>query len=483
MKGGRAMSRFNRSVSSPTAVNLAGGMAYAESPKFELVSILITCFAQDQYYRSVESSANRLIELMGIIPDKRFAAKAAIFGRTKFGIRSVSQILTAELLYRVKGEQWMSRFVSKVVQRPDDMMEILAYYQARFGRNPIPNALKKGFAKAFERFDRYQLAKYQKRTCAISLVDVVNVCHPKATKSNAEALQLLVADKLRSETTWESMLTKAGQAAKSDEEKVERKREVWRLLIRKRKIGYFALLRNLRNVLEQAPELVEDACALLVDERLIRNSLVLPFRFATAMDEIEKLNGEGTQQVISALNRAVDIACCNVPSFAGRTLIALDCSGSMTGRPSQIASLFAAILLKANSADLLRFNTDAQYRTINVADSTLTIAGTLRFADGGTNFNAIFERANRAYDRIVILSDMQGWIGGGASVEAFATYRKRFDADPMIYSFDLAGYGTLQFPERNVFCLAGFSERAFEIMKTLETDRNELIQEIEGIEL
>jgi 60 kDa SS-A/Ro ribonucleoprotein len=67
-------------------------------------------------------------------------------------------------------------------------------------------------------------------------------------------------------------------------EKAELKAEAWAELLRTRKIGYFALLRNLRNIAEQAPELVPTACELLTDERLIRKSLVLPFRFSTALE-------------------------------------------------------------------------------------------------------------------------------------------------------------------------------------------------------
>ena len=107
---------------------------------------------------------------------------------------------------------------------------------------------------------------------------------------------------------------------------------------------------------------------------------------------------------------------------------------------------------------------------------------------GGTNFNAIFDRARERYDRIIILSDMQGWMPGpysvgGAPTGAFAKYRRRFDADPMVYSFDLQGYGTLMFPERNVFALAGFSEKVFDVMALLEQDREALVHEIESVKL
>lgn len=51
------------------------------------------------------------------------------------------------------------------------------------------------------------------------------------------------------------------------------------------------------------------------------------------------------------------------------------------------------------------------------------------------------------------------------------------------YAFDHAGHGSMQFPEQNVFCMAGFSEKVFSIMKLLEQDRKALINEVKKIEL
>ena len=65
----------------------------------------------------------------------------------------------------------------------------------------------------------------------------------------------------------------------------------------------------------------------------------------------------------------------------------------------------------------------------------------------------------------------------------FAAYKQRTRADPRVFSFDLAGYGTLQFPERNVFCLAGFSDKALQTMRFLEEDKSALLSEIEAIEM
>jgi hypothetical protein len=78
---------------------------------------------------------------------------------------------------------------------------------------------------------------------------------------------------------------------------------------------------------------------------------------------------------------------------------------------------------------------------------------------------------------------MQGWIGGGAPVELFAEYQKHYEVAPRVFSFDLKGYGTLQFPQERVFCLAGWSERVFDIMQKLDRDPEALVREVEAISL
>lgn len=94
-----------------------------------------------------------------------------------------------------------------------------------------------------------------------------------------------------------------------------------------------------------------------------------------------------------------------------------------------------------------------------------------------------YESENETQNRIIILSDMQGWIGDECPSKEFNVYKKIYQANPYIYSFDLSGYGTLQFPENNVFALAGFSEKCFDIMKLMEKDKNALINDINKIEL
>lgn len=468
---------LSRGKAAPNTVNFENGRAFTQTAKLELVSVLITTFLEDEFYRTEKQTTEKIRELIAKVGDPRFVAKAALYARNTYGMRSVSHLVAGELAKSVKGERWTKSFYAQVVRRPDDVMETLGYYLAVYGR-PVPNSLKKGLGAALAGFDEYQVAKYRREHGAFKMVDAVNLVRPKATA----ALSKLVRGELAPAQTWETKLTQAGDA-ETAEQAAAAKSQAWGELLRERKLGYLALLRNVRNILTQAPDLLDELCQQLADERAVRRSLVFPFQFLSAVEVLKQGNLPGASRVMDALNEAIDHSLANVPNFGGNTLVALDSSGSMTGRPQTIGSLFAATLVKASGADLMLFSDDARYISLNRRDTTLTAAQSIPFISGGTNFNAIFQRANRAYHRIVILSDMQGWVGGGAPVQSFADYKMRFAVTPRIFSFDLKGYGTLQFPQERVYCLAGWSDRVFEIMQKLDRDPEALVRDVEAVPL
>lgn len=483
------MSKFNSTVKTPKSIteNLAGGQAYKQSPEMALVSLLLTSFVNDQFYRDGNQSIDDLKSHIKTNKNKEFIAKSAIFARDEFGMRSITHALAGELTSEISGLEWSKSFYEKIVSRVDDMTEIMSYYlenKTDKNRPKFPSSLKKGFAKAFNKFDGYQLGKYRGENKDVKLVDVVNLVHPVPTKKNEQALNQLVNGELKNTKTWESMLTKAGQEAKSEEDLTQLKSDAWKQLLESNTLGYFALLRNLRNIINQSPESIDLACERLVDTNLISKSKVLPFRFTTAYEEIQKLEqNTSTRKVQMALNEALNISAMNVPKFDGETLVVIDTSGSMSGKPSEIASLFGSMIAKVNGCDVMTFDNSARYVNYNQMDSVLTIRNNFKFAGGGTNFEDIFVKANKAYKRVIILSDMQGWIGYTCPTKQFNEYKKRFDCEPIVYSWDLQGYGTLQFPEKNVYGLAGFSEKVFEIMKYLEEDKEALIKRISQIQL
>lgn len=484
------MSKFNKIASQieTLTVNRAGGQSFELLNEEKLVTLLLTSFVQDSFYRKESEAITELKDLLKKISNKKFAAKAAIFTRNEFGMRSISHVLASELASQLSGANWGKDFYEKVVSRPDDMSEILAYYLANNTdkNNPkFPASMKRGFAKAFDKFDDYQLAKYKNSKKEVKLVDVVNLVHPTPTTKNKESLKSLVGGTLKNEHTWEAKLSKAGQDASDEGELQELKSQAWSDLIGSGRLGYMAALKNINNILTQAPDLCESLCDLLTNEKLIKNSKVLPFRFTTALTAMESLNVDSSlvRKVKVAIDQALHISMVNVPKFEGSTLVVVDTSGSMSGKPSEIASLFAAMIAKVNSCDVMTFDNFASYRNYNPNDSVITIRDNFRFAGGGTNFKDIFVKANKAYDRVIILSDMQGWVGYTSPMFDFADYKSRFSCDPFVYSWDLQGLSTVQIPREKIFLLAGFSEKVFDIMKVLEMGGKTLLEKIDSVNL
>lgn len=513
------MSKFNsKKVSTTKTTNLAGGVAYKESNKLALASLLVTSFLTDKAYESEKQIATRLETLYKelLSEDKTFFAKASIYARDKFRLRSISHLASAILAegvtsdqFSVEDKKWLANYFKKIVMRGDDITEIISAYKSRAGaykskagRVQLPMVMKHGFSNAIGNMDSYQIAKYKGENREVSFIDAVRMTHAQATDKNREALAQLVAGTLKNTETWESKQSAAGKAgadSSSKEEKQEAvakaKKEAWSDFVAKGdKIEYMALLRNLRNILEQADEAtIKSALELVQKPELVHRSKQLPFRFLTAMVELKKVTGR--RDVYSALDKALELSVDNCPVFPGRTAILVDISGSMdchcstcgSAQVTTVAGTFAGALYKKNDSDIILFGSSAHKCDANPNDSIATIATACRCRNEGTNMSAAFEALKESYDRIIILSDMQSWeesyYYGRSTQEAFKAYAKKYNPDVRLYSFDLAGNGTLQFPERNVFTIAGLSEHTFEIMGRMEEDKSYLVHEIEAIEL
>lgn len=479
------MARFNQLAHDdrPDCPNHAGGDSYAQSDQLALVSLLLTSFVDDQYYRSAGAAVTDLAGLVRRV-DPLFAAKAAVYARREFGMRSVTHVLAGEIAGLVKGEDWTKRFFDAVVVRPDDVTEILGYCASRRGLHPLPNSLKKGLALALRRFDDYELAKYRGGRKSISLIDAVNLCHPSPTGP----LTRLMSGALPPADTWEVALTQAGQQARDADELAALTRSAWRRLLGEDKLGYFALLRNLRSIINTFDaDCIGMAESKLVDCAAIRVSRVFPFRIQKALEQVAPI---APRSLIAALFEALETAFANVPVLPGRTLVAVDCSGSMTCggtvSPLEKAILFAAAIVKRSDCAAMLFSSDARCVDVTPAASLAAIGEQLRsqVRSAGTNFPAIFDASDATYDRVIILSDMQAWMSDGwlhsDPGPALARYRLRTGADPSVYCFDLAGYGTAQFPARKICQLAGFSEKVFDLLPKLDDDRDALLHAVEA---
>ena len=393
------MAKFNekKTVKQPESVNFMGENAFLLQPKEELVSTVMTTFLQNSYYEREDEIVKRITDLVDKV-DPLFVAKLAIYARNEGNLRSATHLVSALLAKYVSGTDWGKRFYNRIVVRPDDMSEIVSAYANLNGMGlnnlkKIPNSIKKGFKEALERLDAYQIDKYKMQNREVSLIDLVRLFHPKGNQKNAEAYKRLVngeslADLYESKVL-EKEMTKAGQTTKdaTQEEKDEAKREaITAVLDNVKGMPVMNLLRNLRNILLYAPDKVNDACEQLTIEKKILNSRLLPFRFATAYAEIEKVmyantkakptssivfESEETKQQVSesrfnelkknlldAIEGAIEISCQNIPELEGNVALLIDDSGSMRGddgghsrvsafsktNSSMIAHLFASMM-------------------------------------------------------------------------------------------------------------------------------------------
>ena len=532
------MARYNAKAKPTvqTVVNHQGGTGYQYDPKTELVAILATGL-ESKYYEKLGEREQRFANVIAEVAktDKVFAAKAMVYARSIMGQRTVTHFGAVELAKVLAGDSLGSRFFSKrdrkanrggIVYRLDDMLEIAACYQARNPGKQFSNAIKKGFKAALEAADEYELAKYQAKNRDLSLVDIVNLVHPKPSPKMVPVFAKLMKGELKQFNTVEDKNTKAGQEVaakvKAGEITAEQATEVlnaakednYAELIATRKIGYLALLRNLRNILKTGanPEIVKGACELLTDQKLIKQSLVFPHQIDIALEiMLDEFGASGARPFINALNTAYELAIPNLTELFshGRTAVVWDTSGSMHGTgwgggvhmniggvkkainkmPVEKAALIGATLAKGIGADLFQFASTCEMIKYNPLDSVNTIKKTGMQLEGrvghGTSFNEIFRTLSKhgKYDRIFIISDLQGGdsIANGSD---YQTYVKNH-GQPYIYTIDIQGYGTTMFkPNGNkVIQLFGYGADIYEYVKKAEINPKALIEAIQAIEI
>lgn len=366
------MAKFNekKMAKQPTVKNFMNEDAFLLKPKEEFISSIMTTFLSKDgsYYESSNEEVNRILSLLEKI-DPLFACKAAIYARENGNMRSISHLLGAALAKYISGQEYAKRFYNRLIVRADDMSEIVSAYASLNGMSlndikKIPNSIKKGFKEALERLDAYQLDKYKMKSREVSLIDLIRLFHPKGNQKNAEAFKRLVngesLEGLYETKILEKEMTKAGQLTKgaTEDEKKEAKHEaIAEILGNVKGMPIMNLIRNLRNIILYAPDKVEDACAQLRIKDKILNSRLLPFRFATAYAEIEKMTwdkpntdtaisfesdkaeGELTKaqfdslkrSVLDALEDAIQYSVENIPELEGNVAILVDHSGSCRG--------------------------------------------------------------------------------------------------------------------------------------------------------
>jgi 60 kDa SS-A/Ro ribonucleoprotein len=324
--------RTNVAVKTPPIHTHGGSVAVRVNAIQQLRRSVMSCMLwEDTFYESGVEIGKRIheevAEVLKLKDGAGIVGNIAYEARTKFKLRHAPLWLIVALICAKTDEARavVGGAIATCVQRPDEMAELIAMYW-KGGKNPLTAQMKKGLAAAFQKFDRYSLSKYANRDGQVAMRDVLFLVHAKPLNDEQAGLWKELAEgNLKAPDTWESNLS-AGKD----------KKETFTRLIAEKQLGALALLRNLRNMQEAKvePVVIREALSTMKTER------VLPFRFVTAAKYAPKLEPELEGAMFRCLEGSTKLS--------GKTLLVVDCSGSMHGQisgKSELDRLSAATAL------------------------------------------------------------------------------------------------------------------------------------------
>lgn len=372
-----------------------GAKASHIKPADELRRTVMACMLWESgFYESGEAVADRLKRLVPLC-NPHDVAEIAIEAREKQHLRHAPLLLVRELARDSKrcADGLIANTLCRVIQRADELAEFLAMYWSE-GRKPLAKQIKKGLACAFCKFNEYALAKYN-RDSTVKLRDVLFMVHAKPKDEEQAALwKRLVDGTLAAPDTWEVALS-AGADKKATFER----------LLSEGKLGYLALLRNLRNM-QQAG--VDSALVFKALADGAAKAKALPFRYVAAARAVPMWEAQ--------IDAAMQTAMQGLDKLPGRTCVLVDVSGSMgeqLSAKSDLTRLDAAAALAvlvrgiAAEARVFRFNTSAQEVP---ARQGMALIDAIGRAGGGTTLGRAVRDVRAAWpqmDRLIVVTDEQ----------------------------------------------------------------------------
>ena len=227
---------------------------------------------------------------------------------------------------------------------------------------------------------------------AVTMRDVFRIAHPKAiNETQADLWKRFMNGGLRPADTWEVGLSAGGD-----------KRAVFERLLRQERMGYLAVLRNLRKMDEVG-----------VDADLVRNAILsrrgardmLPFRYVAAARAAPRFE--------PWLDEALCAAVAEMPTISGETIVLVDVSHSMNAQlsgKSDMTRMDAAATLASiihGRRRVFTFSTDV----VEVAPRT-GMAGVDAIKRSQVHRNtylgaAVAQVSRLPHDRLIVITDEQ----------------------------------------------------------------------------
>lgn len=385
-----------------------GAPAAHISPEQALRRSVCSCLLwENEFYESGQEIGARIAGLAAQVAPKTLA-DLAYDARSHFHLRHVPLLLCAVLARSGAGSRLVGDTIAATIQRPDELSEFLAVYARINGVAPnavkkkLSAQVKKGLSAAFCKFDSYQLAKYfsqaGEKGQPIRGRDVMFLAHPKARdEEQGELFRRIAAKEAIAEggaDTWENRLSQGGKEAN--------RREIWESLLREGKLGYLALLRNLRGMTEAQVDPALISAAIVARKGARR---VLPFRYVAA--------ARACPQMEPAIDQALCEAVAELPVLPGRTAVLVDVSGSMDAALSSKSDLrridAAAALASVIHGDLRLFTFSDALVEIPPRRGMAGVQAVIESQPrSGTQLGAAITALTRVEaDRLVVITDEQ----------------------------------------------------------------------------
>lgn len=401
------------------------------------------------------------------------------------------------------------RYMPKIASRPDDLLQVLALYNALYGKKKrgakfakakLPSCLKRAMAQTMAGYSDYQLLKYNNKSQHPNWADAlgalrggrlvpksmrkpdghfplsqgmkdylvdgkVSVTSPVAVKARYDFFRLAKDHPLNDEVdvmmkagrlTWENFVSHFGKTERPD-----RLKEVWTRAFSL--MPYMAKLRNLRNGIEAKVPKIADIAQSLANPEAVLKSKQLPFRYFSAARALDQLKTGKTavRSIKKTLNEALELSVQNLPHFKGRTAIFVDCSGSMSWKPiskdstvtpRDIACLLGALMDRVSEdGQVIAFATTVKPVNEKTKSAILPFTAKIRRAGqacgGGTNIAGCINYLKENAIKVdrIVMLSDMQPGIGGAVGNALRRYRSQFGAC-YYHSIDLQAHGQSTVP-------------------------------------
>lgn len=460
--------RLNESV-----VNFMGGTSYTINPLETLKMISASSiFGEPQYYRrgglakDTYCRINDIIEEFSILPKTFYGKRTseimaeaidtalsydyeatlewAVTLRRVYNIRLNPQIIMVRAALHSERKKFtqlnpkkFKEFNDRVMLRADDTLSQISYYLFLNdgNKNGVPSVLKRSWADALGKLDRYRVAKYKNHE--IGLINAVRICHAHSEVID-ELMKTGTVNTDDQEKTWENIRSKGKD---------------WKEVFNSVNMGHMAILKNVRGMFIEQNDL--EFCKAVLEKLKagVKGGRQLPFRYYAARSVIGGHNCNHAGLIGDAIEECLDISMENFPFLNGRTMCLSDNSGSAWGgvateygyvTVAEIDNLSSAITAARSEegyvgkfGDKLRVY-PIQKRTGILEQARRISARRDRDVGGSTEggiwlffYNAIINKEH--WDNIFIYSDMQA-----GHCELYGTDEQKKDYIKL--GFGLGGY-------------------------------------------